>query len=39
MNFGLVDETVKTNYLKEICLKEIKDCQELSAGPSFLVLS
>ena len=36
MYWGLADETIKTNKLEDICLKEIKECQTVSAGPCFV---
>lgn len=37
MKWSLKDETLKSNKLLNICLKEIKSCQNLSMGPFFVV--
>ena len=37
MRWGVRDESTDDHSTLELCLKELKACQELSAGPNFMV--
>lgn len=38
MNWGVTDEFINQEKTTELCLNEIKCCQEISIGPSFVVI-
>ena len=37
MRWGVQDEAVDEHLVSELCLQEIKLCQEMSIGPQFVV--
>ena len=37
MRWGVRDEATDDHMTSELCMKEIKDCQQLSTGPNFIV--
>lgn len=37
MRWGVRDESADDHSTLELCLKEIRACQELSTGPNFMV--
>ena len=37
MRWGVRDESTDDHSTMELCLKELKACQELSTGPNFMV--
>lgn len=37
MRWGVRDEATDDHSTTELCLKEVKSCQQLSIGPSFVV--
>ena len=38
MRWGVRDESTDDHSTLELCLKELKACQELSTGPNFMVI-
>ena len=39
MRWGVRDEATADHMTTELCMKELKLCQDLSTGPSFVVCS
>lgn len=37
MRWGVRDEATDDHLTSELCMREIKDCQKYSTGPSFIV--
>ena len=37
MRWGVRDDATDTHMTTELCLREIKACQEISVGPNFVV--
>lgn len=37
MRWGVRDDATNTHMTTELCLREIKACQEISVGPNFVV--
>ena len=37
MRWGMRDDATDTHMTTELCLREIKACQEISVGPNFVV--
>ena len=37
MRWGVRDDATDTHMTTELCLQEIKACQEISVGPNFVV--
>ena len=37
MRWGVRDEATDDHMTSELCMRELKACQELSTGPSFIV--
>ena len=37
MRWGVRDDATDTHMTTELCLREIKACQDISVGPNFVV--
>ena len=37
MRWGVTDEAVNEHLTSKLCIREIKNCQRISAGPNFVV--